>query len=86
MRASLKIAIGIAAPLVDRFDAISAIRGIGSAIAIELARKGAAAIAITYVGNVSAAKTTLAKIKTIGPRTICTVTTTDEGRAGIMDI
>ena len=77
----------IAAPLVDRFAVTtSASRGNGSAIAIELAHKGAAAIAITYVGNMSAAKTTLAKMKTVGPRTVCTVTTTNEGRAGIMDM
>ena len=62
----------IPAPLVGKVAVVTgASRGIGSAIAIELARKGAAAIAITYVGNISAAENTLAKIRATSPHVTC---------------
>lgn len=62
----------IPAPLIDKVAVVTgASRGIGAAIAIELARKGAAAIAITYLGNISAAENTLAKIRAVSPHASC---------------
>lgn len=66
------MATTIPAPLIGKVAIITgASRGIGAAIAIELARKGAGAIAITYVGNHQAAQSTLAKIRAISPNTTC---------------
>ena len=62
----------IPAPLIGKVAVVTgASRGIGSATAIELARKGAAAIAITYMGNLAAAENTLAKIRATSPHTTC---------------
>ena len=66
------MATTIPAPLVGKVALITgASRGIGAAIAVELARKGAAAIAITYLGNHRAAQETLVKIREISPHTVC---------------
>ncbi len=62
----------IPAPLMGKVAIVTgASRGIGAAIAIELARKGAAAIAITYHGNLPAAEKTLAKINATSPHATC---------------
>lgn len=45
-------------------------RGIGAAIAVQLARKGAEAIAITYVGNKALAENVVAEIEAIGAKAI----------------
>ena len=66
------MATTIPAPLLGKVAIITAAsRGIGAAIAIELARKGAAAIAITYMDNLPAAENTLAKIRTLSPNATC---------------
>ena len=66
------MATTIPAPLIGKVAIVTgASRGIGAAIAIELARKGAAAIAITYMGNLPAAEKTLAKIRATSPHAIC---------------
>lgn len=66
------MATTIPAPLIGKVAVITAAsRGIGAAIAIELARKGAAAIAITYMSNLSAAEKTLATIRATSPRAAC---------------
>lgn len=66
------------APLIGKVAVITgASRGIGSAIALELARKGAVAIAITYVANLPAAKNVLAKIRATSPDIVCTAIQAD---------
>ncbi|CAD6592578.1 MAG: hypothetical protein ASARMPREDX12_006254 [Alectoria sarmentosa] len=66
------MATTIPAPLIGKVAIITgASRGIGAAIAIELAHKGAAAIAITYVDNLAAAEDTLSKIKAASPHATC---------------
>lgn len=66
------MATTIPAPLIGKVAIITgASRGIGAAVAIELARKGAAAIAITYMGNYPAAEKTLAKIRATSPHATC---------------
>ena len=66
------MATTIPAPLIGKVAVITAAsRGIGAAIAIELARKGAAAIAITYMSNFSAAENTLATIRATSPHSTC---------------
>ncbi|KIW90858.1 uncharacterized protein Z519_08641 [Cladophialophora bantiana CBS 173.52] len=42
-------------------------RGIGAAIALQFARKGIAAIAITYISNAKAAEETLSKCRSVSP-------------------
>ena len=72
------MATTIPAPLIGKVAIVTAgSRGIGAAIAIELARKGAAAIAITYNSNLAAAEATLAKIRAISPRAACTAIKAD---------
>lgn len=51
-------------------------RGIGAAIALELARKGIAGIAITYASNASAAEEVLEKIRALGTQN-CTAIQAD---------
>ena len=66
------MATTIPAPLIGKVAIVTgASRGIGAAIAIELARKGAAAIAITYVDNLPAAESTLSKIRETSPHVTC---------------
>ena len=43
-------------------------RGIGAAIAVYLAKKGAEGVAITYVGNKTAAEKTAAEVTALGSR------------------
>ena len=42
-------------------------RGIGAGIALQFARKGVAALAITYVGNANAAEKALAQCRSVSP-------------------
>ncbi|CAF9919335.1 hypothetical protein IMSHALPRED_004596 [Imshaugia aleurites] len=68
----------IPAPLVGKAALITGgSRGIGAAIAIELACKGAAAIAITYVDNLPAAENALSRIRAISPNANCTAIKAD---------
>ena len=68
----------IPAPLIGKVALITgASRGIGAAIAIELARKGAAAIAITYKGNIAASEDILDIIQATSPHAACTAIQAD---------
>lgn len=72
------MATTIPAPLSGKVAIITgASRGIGAAIAIELARKGVAAVAITYMSNLHAAESTLARIRAASPHAICTAIKAD---------
>ena len=68
----------IPAPLIGKVALVTGgSRGIGAAIAIELARKGAAAVAITYVDNLAAAENTLARIRAVSPNATFTAIKAD---------
>ena len=57
----------IPAPLAERYAIVTGgSQGIGAAIAVDLARKGAAGIAITYNSNLTAAEEVLIKIRALG--------------------
>lgn len=59
------------APLAGKYALVTGgSRGIGAAIAVQFARKGAEAIAITYVGNKTAAHKVVAEIQSIGSKAI----------------